>query len=436
MTSWNLLFILVTIIILFVILIGFWLYSSNLRQKMSQSSTDYDHQPDLDLNMATNNIDIGNDLNLGNLFESCPCKKGLVCDSGICKMEPNTICVTSSTCPSNYICYTGRCLEKPSSTDEIKKTNYQDDQICLNRHFLKLDNTKFNMMSGWWNINQGISLCESDVSGVIYVVTENELYRVSIDSKVDSSVIHQNLQISKMFRFVNKIHVLTNDGRIYQLVSETHRSQWEYRRINEIYGKDLSNTTVDDAFPCKDGSLALRIDGKIYMYSTRHRDRKWKMKKGATKVIYDETSLSRAIMYPNKIVVKLAPPSDHRQGSLWNPKTGLLTGNTESNEYNKPLSAHDDLKTAALRKLREGKMGKSRRDKESLSVIPGKFKDMIFSGNGQGILVISLSDSTVTEYVKTWSNRLQEKILNGTGDKLFKCFRDIWLLTGASCSNI
>jgi len=435
MTSWNILFILVTIIILFIILIGLWVYYSNLRQKMTRSSTDYEtrsHKPDLDLNMATNNIDIGNNLNLGNLFESCPCKKGLICDSGICKMEPNTVCVTSSTCPSNYICYTGRCLEKPSSMDEIKKTNYQDDQICLNRHFLKLDNTKFNMVSGWWNINQGISLCESDVSGVIYVVTENELYRVSINSMVDSSVINQNLQISKMFRFVNKIHVLTNDGRIYQLVSETHRTQWEYRRINEIYGKDLSNTTVDDAFPCKDGSLALRIDGKIYMYSTRRRDRKWKMKKGATKVIYDEISLSRAIMYPNKIVVKLAPYSEHRQVSLWNSKTGT----TELNDYNKPLSAHDDLKTSSLRKLREGKMGKSRSNNKSLSVIPGKFKDMIFSENGQGILVISLSDSTVTEYVKTWSNRLQEKILNGTGDRLFKCFRDIWLLTGASCSNI
>jgi len=137
-------------------------------------------------------------------------------------------------------------------------------------------------------------------------------------------------------------------------------------------------------------------------------------------------------MYPNKIAVKLAPPSEHRQVSLWNSKTG----STELNDYNKPLSAHDDLKTSSLRKLREGKMGKSRRNKESLSVIPGKFKDMIFSENGQGILVISLSDSTVTEYVKTWSNRLQEKILNGTGDRLFKCFRDIWLLTGASCSNI
>lgn len=420
MTSWNLLIILVALIILFVVLIGFWLYSSSLRKKFSQLTSKSDSEPSRELNLdqSLHTLDIGNEINLGELFESCPCKKGLVCDNGICKMEPNSICVTSSSCPTNYICYTGRCLEKPSSKDEIKKTHYSEDQICLNRHFLRLDGTKFNMSSGWWNINQGISLCESDVSGVIYVVTENDLYRVSINSNEDTSIIHQNLQISKMFRFVNKIHVLTNDGRIYQLVSETHRSQWEYRRINEIYGKDLSNTTVDDAYPCKDGSLSLRIDGKIYMYSTRRRDRKWKLKKGAIKVVYDETSVSRAIMYPQKIVVKLAPPTD------------------ETNEYNKPLSSHDDLKTTALRRLRDGKLGKHKRESSNVSVISGKYKDLVFTPNGQGIMVISASDSTVTEYVKGWSGRLQEKVITGTGDRLFKCFRDIWLLTGASCSNI
>jgi len=199
MTSWNLSIILVALIILFVILIGFWLYSSSLRQKFSQASTRPSPHHDRKLDISSHHIDIGDNHNLGDLFQACPCKKGLVCDNGICKSEPNSICVTSSACPSDYICYTGKCLAKPSSKDEIKKTHYQENQICLNRHFLRLDGTKFNMMSGWWDINQGISICESDVTGVIYVVAENELYRVPIDSNNDISIINQNLKISKMF---------------------------------------------------------------------------------------------------------------------------------------------------------------------------------------------------------------------------------------------
>ena len=85
MTSWNLLIVLVALIILFAVLVGFWLYSSSLKQRFSQIISPEETPPELEFSVNRGDIDIGDEIGLGELFESCPCKKGLICDNGICK---------------------------------------------------------------------------------------------------------------------------------------------------------------------------------------------------------------------------------------------------------------------------------------------------------------------------------------------------------------
>ena len=405
------------IVLLIVILITFWLYSNNIKQQFSDivdnvvNVEEKEHHLDFDRRLEVNSNDFFREdqttddifvlpKKIGGLFQKCPCEKGLICDSGICKSSTGSVCVTSEACSSDHICYMGRCVNKPKTSKEIEKTKYNGEKICLNRHFLKLDQLGFKIESGWWNINQGICLCESDITGYLYVVTENELYRVSSESSGETSIIEQDLKISKMFRFVNKIHVLTNDGLIYQLVSETHSSQWKFRRINQIYEKNLTNVTVDDVFTCNDGSISLRINGKIYMYFIGERDQEWILKKGALKIVYGESSDTYAILYPNKISIQTVKQSTshHKDPSKTNNSFIIIT-----------------------------------------STIHGKYKDLIFKSNDI-ILTVSASDSSILQYKNIKSSDLTNKPrwiqrqLNGTGDHLFKCFDIIWLLTGSICS--
>ena len=415
MENWQLIAVILFILILSVILLVLWNYSSEFRRKVKEDGVDnfatFEKQLDLgtwistslrdgedsnsdveDISEGEDNIDISDVLTdpsqLGGLFERCPCYSGLICDGGMCKTKKGNSCVTTAACMDDSICYLGKCVSKPRTNEEIDNTKFNGKQICLNRHFLKLYRSKFNIESGWWTLNKGLCICESNKSGIIYAVTENNIYQISSKSFNEVKIASKNIVVKKMFRFLDKINVLSADGKLYQLTNESHLKRWKFRRINQIYGKNLSDIKVEDVYPCSDGSISLKADGSVYMYFIRRRDGKWVQEERALQISYGDNSSYYSILYPDGI-------------SIYRDRGGKI-------------------------------------------FLKGNYKDVVIlqnSGSGHSkLFVIRTDDSSVYEYYYSIiSTRLSKgkwryRHLITKGDRLFKTFDDVWLLSQDTCS--
>lgn len=361
--------------------------------------------------------------NQGDLYKSCPCKPGLVCDNGICKQEPGSICVTSSSCHSSMMCYFGRCTEQPRTPDEKLRTNYHDGMICVNRHFMKLEQDRFIMMKGWWSMNGGISLCDSDVSGLVYMVREDGVTRVSIDPVISGSIkVEQDLSLLKLFRFLGKVYGLTTEGKLYQLISESLKSKWRYRPVKEIYKKNLSNAVIEDVYPCRDGSLSLRISGKIHTYSIR--TKKWVEEVGPKKIVYGETSDTKVSLYSDRVELKFEIPEEDT-ADLRNPllhRRSAVSIQPRSSKARSPGKTYVDF----------------------TFTLTGLYKDVEINSEEDGIIVLAAKTGHVKEYKPVvWfpltsgsQNHFRERLLHGIGDRLLRTSNSVWLLTGAKCEQV
>lgn len=356
----------------------------------------------------------------GDLYKSCPCKPGLVCDNGICKQEPGSTCVTSSACHSSMMCYIGRCTEQPRTQDEKQKTNYHDGIVCVNRHFMKLEQDRFIMMKGWWSMNGGISLCDSDVSGLVYMVREDGVTRVSVDPVISGSIeIDQDLSLLKLFRFLGKVYGLTMEGKLYQLPSESLKSKWQYRPVKEIYKKNLSNEVIEDVYPCKDGSLSIRISGKIYTYSVK--TKRWTEEIGPKKIVYGETVNTKISLYSDRIKFKFEIPEDDA-ANLQSPLVHRRQIQPKLSKIRSP-----DVKCI-----------------DFTFTLTGLYKDVELNPEEDGIIVLAANTGHVKEYKPVvWlpltagsQNHFRERLLHGSGDRLLRTSNTVWLLTGAKCSQV
>src|SRR3990172_3674888 len=79
----------------------------------------------------------------GDLYQLCPCKAGLICDQGFCKIENGLECISSLSCTSDNFCFNGICMDR-------EKLMIESDKIEYDRNILKLKNDRFVMLPGWW----------------------------------------------------------------------------------------------------------------------------------------------------------------------------------------------------------------------------------------------------------------------------------------------
>lgn len=416
----------VIIIIIIILLCLFFLYYSK------KSIRDHPFAPD-------KSEKIPEDFIKGELYSSCvnnKCQEGLVCDRGICKQISGSSCVISSSCQNDNICYMERCTLQPNTQEELKKTNYNQGKICVNRHFLKLNKDSFIMLSGWWNINNGIYICDSNITGLIYIVNGDGLFRISSDPSITDVVsISQKLVIAKIFRYLDKIHVLTEDGYLYQLINESTSNKWEYKQVTELYKKKLISYFIEDIYPCKNGTISIKISGKIYSYCIN--EKTWKEELGnPLKIIYGEIDTHKIILYKHKIeyYFYLHPGSEENR----NNKTQDLF-----EEW--PINQKSSNVRLPFRESVRSTDHKSASDQSQNMLIKyilnGSFKDIEFNLTMNSI--IAISDNKIKEYEPVvWipiinnQNHFKEISLKGIGDKLIRTKESVWLLTGVSCSSI
>lgn len=375
----------------------------------------------------------------GDLYQSCPCKPGFICDKGICKQKQNSICITSLSCDDSSICYNGRCIEKPKTKNEQLVTNYDRDNICVNRHFLKLENDRFIMMKGWWSMNEGVYLCDSDITGLIYLVKDNNILRLSTNPLITDRIkVNQDLIPLKLFRFQNKIFVLTLEGKIYQLINENIKNKWQYRHVREIYEKDISDLFIEDLYTCSDGSIAFKTDGIIYSYLMEKKE--WTSEIGSRKIVFGEFSNTKMVLYDDKIEINLEIEQDDfydssditiKQPIKTPPLTPSFLSNHKKNFLLNIKSKHNNFSGTFI---------------NVKFTFPGSYRDIEFNINEDKFLVLTAKTNQIKEFEPLiWKNSVDhnqievsfnERSLQGNGDKLIRTNDHIWLLTGAQCSAI
>ncbi len=265
------------------------------------------------------------------------------------------------------------------------------------------------MIPGWWAVDGSISVCDSNVTGLIYIIREDGVYRVSSDSAIQDKLrIDQDLTLIKLFRFQNHLYALTIEGGVYQLINESASNKWKYRRVTEIYKKDLSSSCVEDIYPCNDGTISLKISGVTHTYI--HDQKIWLEEPDSPeKIVYGETSETKLILHRHHIDFHFV---------IVEGETISVTGT------NDPVSA-------------------AKNNIPVVFSVNGCFKDGEISLAEDGILVVD-SKGLIREYrpivwipiVDNRQHHFREKIIQGVGDRLLRTKNNIWLLTGAGCSRV
>ena len=239
-----------------------------------------------------------------------------------------------------------------------------------------------------------------------------------------------------MFRFRNKVYASTLDGELYQLISESLNSKWTYRRVKEIYKKDISNMVLEDVYVCQDGSISLKTDGKIYTYLTGNRtgnktNNGWFEEIGPRKIVYGETSKTRIILYIDRLEFNFEVPGEHTTMN-----TGIIS----------KISPRTNSRRQISPRSTKSKMTNSP-NKKNINIVftlTGSYRDVELNTDEDGIIVLVAKTGHVKEYKPVvWlpltsesQNHFRERFLYGTGDRLIRTNNLIWLLTGAKCSSI
>ncbi|GAF95043.1 unnamed protein product, partial [marine sediment metagenome] len=187
-------------------------------------------------------------LTSGELNETCPCEEDLICDEGLCKRDTGSICLISKACKKGEICLLDRCIVEPTTYLENRKGRRI---VSMDQHLFKLMDNRF-VFPGWWKLNNVLSIIDSKISGVVYISTDKGIYRVLTNIELIKSnnqwwkEIKTNGNITgKLYKFIDKIYLLTSNGKLYRLYEETLTNEWTFNKIKEMYGQNISNKHIN-----------------------------------------------------------------------------------------------------------------------------------------------------------------------------------------------
>ena len=237
------------IIVILIIIIVILVWNSS-KKKISVLST----QDDESVKSATFKYKGDDNQILGHLNDKCPCEDGLICDKGICKRNTNVICDSTDECSHTDLCILKHCVRKPNgylqstSSDNLSTKSVEKNIITFDGHLLQLKDQQF-IFPGWWDLNQIISVIDSNMFGTIYVSTVKGIYKImnitntiqKINCIINSDkVYNDNTEIitGQLFRFARKIHLLFN-GNIYQMNTPSGDTGNEFPPLSEIKNESV-----------------------------------------------------------------------------------------------------------------------------------------------------------------------------------------------------
>lgn len=321
--------------------------------------------------------------NRGDIFQRCPCKEGLICELGICKKQSGSFCLTNSECTHNNICFNGICTEKPNDREGIIGSMSETGKICVNKHPLKYTGGQFVMNKDLWWANGTMSIVDANVTGLVYILADHGLYRVS---DVNKKEIHCSQGLRQLFRFRDKIYGVSTSNNIMVLLRENTSNPFKFKKVSTIYDKDFDED-VEEVYPCTDGSISIKkVDGLIYTFESDIGE--WKEEASdVLRIDYGKTYKFKLIHYENRI-------------EYWCDT--LING-------------------------------------EMVFKLDGTFKDAIIVPKTSTFMTINLR-STIDHYIPVIGNEeakvqrsFRKKNIGGSGDKFLKTEDDLWILTGSNC---
>lgn len=174
-------------------------------------------------------VDLDNNVQLGNLFYSCPCSNQLECKNGICKKKLNSDCILHRECGSGY-CVLGKCMNKKDD----------NNQICLHNQLMKF-NIKTNKFEFYNEQIKNIRFIYIDIYDNEYYITDNGIF----DEFNKQIFIHIDIDIIKIINYMDNMLVLTSDGILYKCIIDDE-DNWKFNIINSLYDYDFRDIEILD----------------------------------------------------------------------------------------------------------------------------------------------------------------------------------------------
>lgn len=199
--------------------------------------------------------------------------------TSIQKRAPGDRCLTTAECPDSYFCFNGLVTRKPLTWDETIKTNCNEGMICLDHHLLRLtESGRFGIVAGWWALKDCRDICDSEVEGFVYVLTDEGILWVPTSSIADrplkiSSAMIGDSSILRIFIYRNYLTGLTQAGKLYRAfnLKRGHTvARWQWEEIEFLAGRDLSSEIITDISVSNDGLLSLTLkDNRRLVYLSK-----------------------------------------------------------------------------------------------------------------------------------------------------------------------
>lgn len=355
------------------------------------------------------------------------CDINHIYQNGNCKNRPGNDCLTSSDCSNNHVCFMNTCTLKPSDWNECLKTSCTDGLICIDNHLMLLKKKKFVMLSNWWKFNNCIDICDGPFESSVYILTNDSIYLSFIE---ESSNIHrlcsskfENNMFIRIFIFKNGLHVLDKNGYIYrgnsnkQIINNIN-SEWEWEKIDFIYGRDISEEIIIDITSCNDGSIIFTLsDNKRLRY-----DSNGLICTNNTLSIDNSSKWTEELFFSSSDPTILTWTSKQSISNL----PSIIKYGKDSNSYiiieNNILYFYSIDVSSSCNKL--------------LFSIP-RIKDAVIDPNNKYTVIIITKSNIIKKISFNISdNNLNEIIIPGSGNYLKSTSDNIWLLTDTKCFRV
>ena len=241
------------------------------------------------INIPLINIDIKDESgSSGELYQLCPCQPDLICHQGVCKKPSHSVCLISSECAGNSICYEGYCTPRPGKWETPINNKCQSGLTIAHDHLVILRNNEFVLPPGWMAFENSFSICSGNNmrkkignntgnnKNSWIILSNEELYQVNISDKLKINVINE---ISRPFNTLEQNSLLFNyDNDIFFLSGTTlyvmewlkgspgnhsMKSKVEWINFNQ-YDDDIFSMSEDQSIQLEDGTHVIKKSKKYY----------------------------------------------------------------------------------------------------------------------------------------------------------------------------